>query len=407
MSNSMYYALLTILGLLFSLFAWKNFRGALILFSGLLPVYLLRLSIGPLPTTLLEILLLILIGVWLIKHRSSWKEIRIIPWLKPAALFIIASGIGTLIATDTASALGIWKAYFIEPILLAIVFTTTLKRGEWPSVFKAIGVTAAILSIFAIIQYVTGFGIPTPWDIELRVTSLFDYPNALGLFLAPMLSYGLVQYAQKKDRAFWAGISALSFIAILLSRTEAALVAIPAALFIAMLLSPLSIKIKNVLTASTLLTATLAIALIPTVQEKLLLQDYSGLVRQSQWTETSLLVQDHLLLGVGLNSYPAALAPYHNATQYEIFQYPHNIFLNVWTELGILGLIAFFWLAWLVFKNVRTRQLNNSLTLAIFTALLTMTIHGLVDVPYFKNDLSVLTWIFIAAFFATRSTAKS
>ena len=108
------------------------------------------------------------------------------------------------------------------------------------------------------------------------------------------------------------------------------------------------------------------------------------------------MLLDHPAFGAGLNAYPQTLAPYHDNTLYEIFQYPHNLFLNIWTELGLLGLIAFFWLAWLIIRTaVHGRLKSRPYVLALFAALLAMTIHGLVDVPYFKNDLSVLTWILI------------
>lgn len=401
----MYALLIIIISLLFGAYAWRNFKSALILLAGLLPVYLLRFSIGPLPTTLLEVLTLITIAIWIIQKKPDWQKIKSLPWLVPAGLFLLAASIGVFVATDAVSALGIWKAYFIEPILIAVIFATALTKKDWPKVFLALGVSAAILSLFGILQYATGLGIPTPWDIELRVTSLFDYPNALGLFLAPLLSYGIVQLFQKRDSTFWLGVSSLSLVAILLSQTEAALVAIPAALFIAMWLSPLSAKVKNVLIPTVLITTTVLIAFVPIVREKLLLQDYSGQVRISQWQETANLVLDRPLFGSGLNGYALALVPYHNAQQYEIFQYPHNFFLNIWVELGLLGLVAFFWLTVLVLRSTFS-ALRTSHSLAIFTALLTMTIHGLVDVPYFKNDLAIMTWILIAAFFTVNSTVE-
>ena len=114
--------------------------------------------------------------------------------------------------------------------------------------------------------------------------------------------------------------------------------------------------------------------------------------------------------GAGLNAYPQALAPYHNSTQYEIFQYPHNIVLNIWTELGLLGLIAFGLLAWLTWRSVTPTTKNSqqkTLLLAAFAALLTMTIHGLVDVPYFKNDLSVMVWILFAVLATTSHANKT
>jgi len=40
------------------------------LLTGLLPVYLLRFDIGPIPSTALEILILISIVVWILKLRD-------------------------------------------------------------------------------------------------------------------------------------------------------------------------------------------------------------------------------------------------------------------------------------------------------------------------------------------------
>lgn len=127
--------------------------------------------------------------------------------------------------------------------------------------------------------------------------------------------------------------------------------------------------------------------LFPPLFQKLTLQDYSGSVRLSQWSETIDMLQDHWLLGAGLSGYQTVFKPYHQATHLEIFQYPHNILLNIWVELGLLGLIAVGLLSWHV--------LRAEPSIAIF-ALLQMIIHGLVDVPYFKNDLAFLTWIFLA-----------
>jgi O-antigen ligase len=155
--------------------------------------------------------------------------------------------------------------------------------------------------------------------------------------------------------------------------------------------------------------------MIPITRNKLLLQDYSGQVRLSQWSETVAFLKDNLFFGAGLNGYPEALTQYHNPTLYEIFQYPHNIFLNTWVELGVLGLIALIWFSHLIFSSILRRRPKDlpelirlsakgrHLQLALFAALLTIFIHGLVDVPYFKNDLSLLTWTLLAGFSVTSS----
>jgi O-antigen ligase len=62
----------------------------------------------------------------------------------------------------------------------------------------------------------------------------------------------------------------------------------------------------------------------------------------------------------------------------------------VWSELGLLGLFAFLiFLAFLFYRFSNGTQSNTQLI--GFAALATMCIHGLVDVPFFKNDLAFLT----------------
>lgn len=118
------------------------------------------------------------------------------------------------------------------------------------------------------------------------------------------------------------------------------------------------------------------------------------------------MLSDRPIFGAGLNGYQTALAPYHTHPEYEIFQYPHQIALNTWTELGLLGLVAFALLVVQVIRHSPTFPLSGSSTLATL-ALLETSIHGLADVPYFKNDLSAMTWLLIAIIAANAYAAIS
>jgi O-antigen ligase len=85
----------------------------------------------------------------------------------------------------------------------------------------------------------------------------------------------------------------------------------------------------------------------------------------------------------------------------EIYMYPHSIVLNFWSELGLLGVIGFFWIIVMFFIfGIRAYRIARRAQdpfayaiLGLMTALLATIVHGLVDVPYFKNDLAVLFWI--------------
>ncbi len=401
----MYPFLLEFLFLLFTFICWREPKHGLYLIVFGLPAYLLRFEILSIPMTFLEGMILILTIVALIKQPRSFLHAWItlpLPW----KIFVIGTVaialLALLPASDILAALGVWKAYFVEPILMFFLVRVLLQNQKDLSCFLvALGSGALLTALFAIIQWVFQIGIPVPWDIERRVTSFFPYPNAVGLYLGPLIILGVVAGRQawlsqsKKLFTFWITTIILCGIAIVFAQSEAVILAVALTLFLLSLLSKFWRKISLPLAV----LAIILIALIPSARtftfQKLTLQDYSGSVRLTQWEETWELLKDHPIIGAGLAGYPTALVPYHTYTHIEIFQYPHNIFLNAWVELGILGVILFGYLGYLLIRVIpRVRHSwVGILCLALFFEML---IHGLVDVPYFKNDLSILVWIFFA-----------
>ncbi len=428
----------------FAVLSWRNQKLGIVLLFALLPTYLVRFTIGPIPSTLLEGFLLITIANAVIRLRSEtarravstiWESFG---WYRiPMALVVIAGIISTIIAPDTLSALGILKAYIIEPMLLAFVVRAVMTdRDDVERMINVLIASATAVGILAILQILTHVGIPDAWAIENRATSLYDYPNAVGLFIAPIVTMAMVQLSNRilsvrKSppptppinggrgitgllSAIYGGVGGglgvseiitifLMLGGIVAAKTEAALVAIPVALVIVGLLAPIAGRIKYAIIAATITGACAVSLFAPSIIQKIALHDSSGLVRRAQWSETLTMLADRPFLGAGLNGYPAALAPYHDATFYEIFQYPHNIMLNVWSEMGLIGLIGLITGAFLLTRTAWRRK-DDALVLAFAAAILTMTIHGLVDVPFFKNDLVILTAFCLVGMLVSRKT---
>lgn len=385
--------ILLLIALAAGLVSYQKPKTGLLILVASLPAYLLRTELAGIPFTLLELMLLTFAGAWILKHRHL-PITRLKPFFQlTLALLIIASIISVIIAIDTNAALGVWKAYFIEPILLGSIVMSMLEEGEVKSkhLFQAFRIAAIVISIVGIIQWITGAGIPAPWDIERRITSVFDYPNAVGLFLGPIvvISVLLATQTKKRNQILWIATASLSFLTLILAQSEAAIVAVIATLIIAGLIS---VRTRKFAIGATIGLLVLVLT-IPPLSQKLTLQDYSGGVRLSQWSETTELLKNNWLFGVGLSGYPTHLEPYHDATHFEIFQYPHNIILNVWVELGLLGLLSVGFIGVLLLRALQTKPTSSQL-IAIL-ALTEITIHGLVDVPYFKNDLAILTWLLI------------
>ena len=189
--------------ILYTLFFIKNQKLSIIGIVFLLPTYLVRLSIFNIPTTLLELMILGIMFGFIIKTVKNRTDVKFFNLFIPISLFFISGFISTKVADNSISALGILKAYIIEPIIFFLIFINTFNtKKELEVVVKTLGCTVIYLSIYAIFQKITGIGIGTDdpsWINEKtrRVTSLFPYPNALGLFIAPVVTMFLFRVVTK------------------------------------------------------------------------------------------------------------------------------------------------------------------------------------------------------------------
>jgi len=409
--------MLVLSAVLFLIIALYNLRWATLILIALLPAYLLRFQIGPLPTTFLEVMIGVVVVVFLAKNIKILRLPRFAQALRMTdrlllifiALFLITATISIFVSTETQAALGIWKAYFIEPIILFFIFIQIFSKKDLPKIIYAIAISALLVSTLAIFQKFTGWNVPFEFwgkDGVFRVTSFYGFPNALGLYLAPIVPLlifaiiktlcrdALKRVSTKRTLTilFFIITTILALFAIIWAKSTGALIGLAAgalitALFFHRLRLP-AILIIMIITSLFLLN------IIPTqITQDLFLQDWSGQVRVKMWSETATMLTanwQNALFGIGLSAYPIAVAPFHIWDFVEIFQYPHNFILNFWSEIGLLGLLTFCALAFWFYKKTR-----YSAFLQFFLAwsMSTILIHGLVDVPYFKNDLAVFFWL--------------
>ena len=433
-----------ILAILFTVLAFLNLKKAIFLCLVFLPSYLLRFEIFVIPFTVLEMMVLIIFGSWVIKNwqkiikPKSWKLPRF--W-KESLLVIAAASIGVLVNFGPAS-LGIWKAYFLEPILFFLVVAQTFQgKEETKKIIGALGISAFLTALFAIYQKISGNFIANPfWAAEetRRVVSWFTYPNAVGLFLAPitMIAAGRFfsfpvknNFRDSLKKLFYLILILASIAAIIFAQSEGALIAVLASSWLFLFFSGKKCRYLALSLAVIGLVGIFSFAPIRNyATEKATLMDLSGQIRRQQWTETwQMLKNGHLITGAGLSGYQKAVEPFHQDGIFvknddpdwlrkvlwnkeyrdsvwqpvEIYFYPHNIIFNFWSELGFFGLLVFIWLIvkqlFLSFRSaLKNKNRERFLILGVGTAMITIIIHGLVDVPYFKNDLSLIFWTIIA-----------
>lgn len=393
---------------LFAFIAWQRFELGLFLLFFLLPTYLIRFKYFGIPITLLEMMIFVIALIYIVgtkidiplktKLLDIKTKIKQNPSLTIAiSIFIIAATISIFTSINKQSALGEWKAFYVEPILMFLILITTVKEKISANLIFALVLGGFFTSSLAIYQKFTGWYVP--WEFwengnSYRVTGWYGFPNGVGLFLAPLipLAFYLIKY---KDNFLQYIISIISIplglLAIFFAKSTGGLIGIIAGIGLLMIFWKKT-RWPTIIFGGVCL---IGLFLMPnnSIKQELLMQDRSGQLRIMIWGETMEFLSDNPLFGAGLASYKTLVYPYRIDKWVEVFHHPHNIFLTMWVNIGLLGLLGFVWiLVWFYRVGIMYFKTNPLIKylLATMTAIITT---GLVDSPYIKNDLSLFFWL--------------
>ena len=366
-----------------------------------LPLYVVRWHYGPLPTTLLETLILITVAgyamtLWTEKRRPSRT-----PYDIPIALWLVAGVLGIIAAPDHIKGLGIYRAYFLEAVAIFYIAVDLLRTRE--DLRKLLSVAAVGASIMAVGQIVSFVYVAAHHQLQLGDAPAFlnMTPNADAMYLEPPLAFaiGFVIYPWgKRERLIAAGVLGLVLVAMLLTLSRAGYLAM-AVLAVALVLSLPSRRLRAWVIAG-LAVAALLVLEVPFINQRIVTINSSAGLRSSIYGQALRMLSERPILGAGIDGFPVRVAPFRPGTQ-SIELYPHDMWLTTWSEVGLLGLVVlaviFFGLLW---RGVRALPVTNDLFRPIVWgcvgALVLYTVHGLFDSPLWKNDLSVEFWLLAA-----------
>ena len=372
----------------------------------LAPGYTVRWHYGFYPTTLLETSIVLTVAVFAVeslaqKTRVQWRT----PLTWPALLFLIAGGIAVLAAPDRRAALGLYRAYLVEPIAFFFVLAAVVRSVRRAEIVL-IGLGLAALAVGLPNAYVVLQAIRHR-TLDLAGTPpvvIYQTSNAVALFLLPVMAVagGLLMHARERtERLVSGGFLLVTLPCFLLTFSRGGYLAL---LAVAITLVLTHRRRWQLLTGAALLTV--AFLLIPAIRTRLghelnPADPNNTLVGRSYlWRATLQMLRHRPLTGAGLSGFAAEIAPYWNATHTDRFIDPHNLLLNFWSETGVLGVIAFGWILVKGFALSWRGWLARhgswaAIHLGVLAALVGFVVHGLVDVPYFKNDLSLEFWALI------------
>lgn len=367
-----------------------------------LPLYVVRWRVGPLPTTLLEVLILITAAVY---AAVLWSERRLpaarTPYDIPIAMLLLAGVVGIAVAPDHTRALGIYRAYLIEPVVLFYIAVDLLRGRDQLRIFLAVAAIGA--SLMAVGQIVSFAWVAAHHELKLGDAPAFlnTSPNADAMYLEPPLAFAAAFTlfpSRRRERALAAPVLALAFVAVILTLSRASYLAMGVLAGVLVLTAQTP---RWRLRAVGILAVLALVAIeIPFVNSRFGSLADSVSNRESLYRQALEMLSRMPITGAGISGFADRVAPYRPPGSV-IHIYPHDLWLTTWSELGLAGVIAFavifFGLLWRGARALRSaRDISRPLLWGSVAAIVLYAVHGLFDTPYWKNDLSALFWLVAA-----------
>jgi len=329
----------------------------------------------------------------------AWFVVKGLPLEKgklikfPIILFVLSLLASLVFSYNKITSLKEVYKYIISILLFSSIIS--VSGEEKNKVIKCMVLASLIISVFAIYQYFFGFQHILDYIAKNKITDPFilDYvnvkrvffpfvtPNVLGGYLAMMIPLTFTY----KNRV-WLVIP-LS-LALLLTRSLGGLLSLFAGLMIYFYCLKTSLRApkgrSNLFFEKRNLFLLMGISVIiglvfisrVTIQKQHLQPAFSTMMRLNYWKDTWEIIKVSPLTGVGLGNFNLAES-----------RYAHNSYLQIWAEMGILGVISFFWLVMAVIKKNKTAAL-----LAANSAFL---VHNLVDFTFFLPEVAMIWWVIL------------
>ena len=279
--------------------------------------------------------------------------------------------------------------------------------GGW-RVVDAWVLGGALIALVGLIQWIFGENLITAEGVG-RVRGFYGSPNNLALYLGRVfpLVVAISAWGQSVRRRWLYLLASLLMAgALLLTYSRGAwIVGVPASLlFLAALRSRRTLAtVVGVLAVA----AVIILLVVGTGRLTSLLDAGSGTTffRVQLWRSSLGMIQDHPLLGVGLDNFLYAYrSSYVQPTAWAEFDlsHPHNFVFDFWLRLGLPGLLTIIWLllafyreAWVSYRGLQEGNVRL-LVVGLMAGMVNFVAHGLVDNAFFLVDLAFVFMLMLA-----------
>ena len=286
---------------------------------------------------------------------DAWNRDQSAFRVRDLGLWTLAFAFSTLLAVvnayDTGEALRVFCFYLSAFLLCVSVVGTVTNRGRLMSILGFIYLTLLLTALYAIVQRIQGVEVSASLTdltnnagMPGRVYSTLENPNNYAEFIVLTFPVSLVFCTGIVDRRFRTICTTslvVPVVALLMTYSRSGWVsfALAAVVFLALW--------NKRLLPLVIVAAVMALPLLPqSVFNRILTigstADSSNMYRIYIWESVLMMLQTYGLTGIGLG--PGNFIPLYagySSPMASVAYHSHMLYLEVWLEMGVLGIISF------------------------------------------------------------------
>ena len=330
------------------------------------------------------------------------------PLLIPILIFLSIAVISTIISSYKWISLNILTNLFVYVAVYFLIVNNLKSEKQVRRLIAAILFTSLILGIYGLLQYCSILEL-TPRVVPFRVSSTYYNSNHYGGYLAMITPIPVVLFLFSRlswRTPLFAALSILLVINLALSYSWGSVAFGVGAIFLIIMRIRIS-KRKTLATAIAIcvlvlfavLGALIMLGPTPQLTQNTWAARYTRMAeianpslffRLFMYKKTIPLILDHPLLGTGPGTFIYAFTPYRPPDLSVLWNYAHDDYLQIASEMGLIGLAAFlFFVITALTMGFRvqksTSNFNRAIILGVSAGILSILVHG-----FFDGNLSII-----------------
>jgi putative inorganic carbon (HCO3(-)) transporter len=354
----------------------------------------------------------------IIQHQQQFN-------LKPLELPLFIFGVSVIFAAINSAlpktSLSYLILYAVAFMFLILIISSISSFRELDSMIEVLLLGVAFTALYGIYQWkIIGIPVnPSITDTRLspglsRISSTMGNENVYGELLVLTIPFFISSILNSKTlvkRLFFGALFVPVLLALFLTGSRSAWISFAASIFVFIFLK------NRKLIPLALLVGVLSIPMLPdSIYRRIMTlfnpHDNSAKYRTLIFEHAKPMLMDYWTTGVGLGSDTfTAIFKRYLSFKLPTAAHTHNLYLQLWLELGIVGIISFMWFLFRTLKNSLIRVFSKdqkqdsvkNVLIAGTSALSGILVMALADHIWFYNRLMLMFWVVVGIVLACQN----